>query len=294
MSAIGKSTAALLAFVVLMLCSFAVQASIAQAEQRHVKETEQSAAERAASADRWQRAVAGARRSIEPVADAARAAIESAGDLADAEATAALDGAVTELDRAMEGRDLGAMGAARTAVRAAHAAFLEAVCVGAEARVAANGSADPAAKDEAASAITDVRAAVADGEDAAGSLERLRSASDRVVASHAANVAAAAAGAAAAAAAAGAPEEEGSGASSSTTPRPPSTPLVTGFPPQPPLRIEAAGDYRPGCETEYTWDWWYPDSATGYVLVAPAYSYDYEVMWFEGRWMGVKSLPCLL
>jgi len=101
-------------------------------------------------------------------------------------------------DDALEGRDIGAIAAARTRLVSARSVFLGAVGVNAESLVSANASADQAAKDAVSTAVTRLRSAVADDVDAEAALLELRSATDRVVASHQANVAAAEAAAAAA------------------------------------------------------------------------------------------------
>ena len=35
------------------------------------------------------------------------------------------------------------------------------------------------------------------------------------------------------------------------------------------------------------------DETIGSLLESALRMHDYDVMWFEGRWMGVRSLPCL-
>jgi hypothetical protein len=288
MSATGKFIATLLASVFLVLCSTAVQVSISQAEEQSIAAGEAASAERAAAAARWESAVSYARRGAEPVAASARAAATSAGTLATAEDVAALEKAVAVLDDALEGRDIGAIAAARTRLASAHAVFLEAVGVTAESLLPANGSADQAAKDAVSTAVTRLRSAVADDVDTEAALLELRSAADRVVASHQANVAAAAA--AAAAARSTEATDDGSGASLPIAPGPVEHWVVT----HPIPIIEAFGDYRPGCEVIIgEWTWWYEDPP-GYVAVDPGYPYDIEVMEFEGRYAGVKSLPCVV
>lgn len=271
--------------------STTMQLAIAQAEEQSLVAGETAAVERAAAAARWESAVVSARRGAEPVAASARAAGTSAGTLATPEDLAALETAIAVLDAALEGRDIGAIAAARTRLFSAHTVFLEAVGVNAESLVSANGSADQPAKDAVSTAVARLRSAVADDVDTEAALLELRSAADRVVASHEANVAAAAAAAAAAAEAAARSTDaadDGTGAAPPIAPGPVERWVVT----HPTPIIETFGDYRPGCEVIIgEWDWWYEDPP-GYVAVDPGYPYDIEVMEFEGRYLATKSLPC--
>jgi hypothetical protein len=251
------------------------------------------------ASENWAAAVEVARLQARRVADAAAAVVAGSGDLAAGDAGAALDGALGDLESATTRRDIGAISARRDDVIEALAAFREAVAAAAEARAGEFPSADQPAKDELVGAVAAVRATDDLGVTEIGAVRR---AADRVAVSHRANVAAAEAAAVAAAAAAAATAAASGGAAGtgsdgaagpSGTPVPPSSPVAfPRFPTE--LTIDAYGDYWPGCPVEvFQWDWWYYDSS-GYVLVDPGYPYDIEVMTFEGRIAGVKSLPCVL
>jgi hypothetical protein len=296
MSSTGKL--AVVALVALIAtASFGLQASAASASDRAAASRAAEEHEREQASERWAAAVASAGVQARRVADAAAAVIGGSGDLARPDVASALDAALRALDEALEGRDIGAIAGRRDEVAEALGVFRQAVADAAEARKGEYPSADQAARDELDRAVAAVRAAEDLGVAEIGILRR---AADRVVGSHreavaAAEAAAAAAAASAAAAAAATGESGESGGSpasgASTTPSGP-PPGLRRYPTE--LTIDAYGDYWPGCPVVVgEWDWWYYDS-TGYVVVDPGYPYDIEVMSYEGRLLGVKSLPCII
>lgn len=283
----------------LALGSGGVQASITRAEEDAVAVAAASAEERRRAIERWDAAVESARASIATVAEPARKAAADVGDLATAGDVAELTAAIEALDKAAAGRDIGAIAARRDELIGALAVFRGAVATNAETVLTANPTADQTARDELLTSIGSMRTIRGGDPDSTTVLAMTRSAADRVIASHQANVAAAAATAAAAAAEAAAraaSEANAAGSNRPSTTPTPTTPGVT-FPWNPApteLTIDAWGDFWPGCEVIFgEWDWWYPDSS-GYVSIDPGYPYDIEVMEYEGRLLGVKSLPCVI
>lgn len=285
--------------VALALGSAGVQVSVARAADEAEAVAAASGEQRRRAAARWDAAVESARAQAAAAVKPARAAAADVGDLASAVDGDRLAEAIAALDEAADGRDIGVIAARCNELDAELVAFGGAVAVNAEAVLAASPSADEPAKADMTAAIATVHPGDGDEPTTGAAFAALRSATDRLIASHQANVAAAAAEAEAAAAAADAAArsaEDAGGADDrgdGTTATPPNPPLPS-FPRDRPVPIiDAFGDYRPGCEVIVgEWDWWYEDPP-GYVAITPGYPYDIEVMEYEGRYVGVKSLPCL-
>jgi hypothetical protein len=292
MSPLASKLAIGILVAALALGSAGVQVSIARAADEAEAAALDSDADRRRAAARWDAAIESARAQAEATAKPARSAAADVGDLALAADADRLAEAIDALDDAAAGRDIGAIAAGCNDLEAELVVFRGAVAANAESVLAANASADGAAKTAMAAAIATMQPSDDDESISRAPFAALRSAADRVIASHQANVAAAAAAAAAAAEAASrAAEAEDVGSVA-----PPPNPSVPDrlWVDHPIPTIEAFGDYRPGCEVDIGyWDWWYEDPP-GYVAVAPGYPYDIEVMEYEGRYLGVKSLPCLV
>lgn len=281
--------------LVLAVGGVGLQVSMAGAAEERDAAEQAAQVDRRMAAARWDAAVVSAREAAARVVEPARSAAADLGDLAPAVDVARLGRALLALDRALATKDIGAIAARRDDVNAELARLTEAAAMSADGALAANPSASESTRAAVSAALASLRSRD-DGEPIArASLTGLRTAIDELIASHAANVAAAAAAAAAAEAAnAGEMSGEDSGATSGSS----FTPGLNTLPRRPigsptPPAVTLLGDYRPGCETQWEWDWWYEDSP-GHVTVNPSYAYDIAFMpGSEGYYLsGVRSVRC--
>lgn len=223
----------------------------------------------------WESAIDGVRTEANAGLDDVRSAGATLDGLGDDAAQTALDDALVSLDTALEGRNIAAADRARDAVDAAVIVLAQSVAVELDAAVNAASKAGQPEKDAVATRATDIRVALRGAADTApfsaivDAFDGVKDAADAVAASHAAVEEAERVAAEAARAVADAPAESTSSTGSGTgTSRDDWQFVLT------PVTFVPAGDYRPGCPTNFG-GYSVSGNPGETVVIDPGYPYTY-------------------